>query len=68
MGMDSGEWEALENRLLEARLLEISPNGPYIVQASLREQYLMNRQANDNKKRIKSPSVHSGEDADESAT
>jgi len=67
MGMNSGEWEALEKRLLEAKLLEISPNGPYIVQASLREQYLMNRQANDNKKRIRSSSVHSGEDADATA-
>lgn len=68
MGMESCEWDALEKRLLEARLLEISPNGPYIIQSSLREQYLMNRQANDNKKRTKSSSTISGEDADESAT
>jgi hypothetical protein len=57
MGMEPCEWDALERRLLDAKLLEISPSGPYIIQASLREQYLMNRQANDNKKHIKSSSV-----------
>lgn len=68
MGMESCEWDALEKRLLEAKLLEISPNGPYIIQASLREQYLMNRQANENKKRIKSATAGTSANSDEGAT
>lgn len=53
MGMETIEWEGLEKRLLDAKLLEISPDGLYIIQPTLREQYLLNRQSNINKKRTK---------------
>lgn len=52
--MEPAEWVVLEKRLLDAKLLIVSPDGLYIVQPTLREQYLLNRQANLNKKRIKS--------------
>lgn len=54
MGMAPGEWEELEKRLLHVNLLDISPDGLYLIQPSLREQYLFNRQSNINKKRSKS--------------
>jgi len=53
MGMGTEEWVDLEKRLLDAELLDISPDAPYIIQPSLREQYLMNRRTNENKKRMK---------------
>lgn len=53
MEMEVGEWESLEERLLKAKLIEVAPDGIHLVQLELREQYLMNRQSNNNKKRHK---------------
>jgi len=61
MDLEVDEWEGLEKRLLDAKLVEISPDGLYIIQPSLREQYLFNRQSNINKKRIKSSTAGADE-------
>lgn len=67
MDMSVDEWEGLEKRLLDVKLVEISPDGLYIIQPSLREQYLLNRQSNINKKRIKSSTSGANENTVASA-
>lgn len=57
MDMGIEEWIDLEKRLLDAKLLVISPDTLYIIQPVLREQYLMNRRSNESKKRLKSASA-----------
>lgn len=68
MGMEVSEWEGLEGRLLKAKLLEVSPDGAYLVQLELRELYLMNRQSNDNKKRYKKTAIENANETSIAST
>ena len=68
LGMKPEEWNGLEERLLNAKLLVLSTDGLYLVQTELRNQYLLNRQANLNKIRLKLISVSANEGTEQSAT
>lgn len=45
-------WEELESKLLESGLLQLTPDGIYLVQPELRAQYLMTLQTCNNKRRM----------------